>query len=391
MIDERIIELPNDKFKVLKDDVPDRQESPEFDFSHANNKRKFERLMKWKGLAGWWAYKHGIGLYSRRKLLRNPYETPKQASIRARARYIGQESWYDEDNYFWIKIHEYPKPLICQLRISNHITDFSNYYETHSNEEVGIVNCDSVLNVKVVDKQALINAGKNPLHGWTRMHTTYSNFSGSDWTMFSVEMILDPNDPNVKPEGIKKFEDFISEVQAGNQPTISIDDIKNWVDPKAFVRINRKRVSDDPNDPGFRQLLVRPNQLTKRDNLKPEQWPQKVLDSGKDFGRYLIARWTGEEVPLSEIWDSLDINNPVIIDGEEYYVGQDGYDRIYLNYNKGYFKPATSNGDLNKAATPVMVNINENIMKNRNRLIESFNLSTIYLHNIIMESIEKLL
>ena len=386
IIDEAIIDKGNGKFAVTKDDVPNYIESDEYDYSAMNNRKNFEDLLKWKGIAGKWAYDHNIGLYARRRLHTDKSETGVDASTKARARFIAQESWYDEDNYFWIKIDEYPKPLICQLRVSNHITDFKKHYETHSNEPLGIVNCDTILNLKILDKQALKKAGKKPKEGWTRMASTSQKYvdSALTWTMFSVEVTLDLNDPDLDPVGLQLFEMFLQEVKEGKQPTITIDDLRQWIDPDAYVRINEYY---DNNNPG--QLYVRPGQLTARENLKSNQWTM-APSVNKDFTRYAIPRFADDPVDYNEL--TLDKTNPIFYRGDKCYYGK--FDGKNIRYNtkkhtitrvdkKG--KPL-GNGTMFVTGYP----LTESRFR-RKKLIESFVLSPLYLHNIIIESIEKLL
>lgn len=97
MIGEKTQEYGDEWFSIINDN---NTQSPKRRFRDANYKDNFEKWMKERGKAGWWAYRHNIGMYA----IKDAQDKSDDiARIKARARYIGQESWYDEDNFFWLK------------------------------------------------------------------------------------------------------------------------------------------------------------------------------------------------------------------------------------------------------------------------------------------------
>ena len=117
-------------------------------YDMANDKTWFEFILKKFNPPGWWAYTHQkIGFYASFKIgMDNPpvSGTISDATYKARARYLFKESYYDEDNFFILKLPQLEKPIICQLRISDHMVMPSTYYQSHSDNKP---QCDACLNI----------------------------------------------------------------------------------------------------------------------------------------------------------------------------------------------------------------------------------------------------
>ena len=341
-MNEKTQEYDDKWFSIIDDNnVPSERRK----FSDANYQDNFEKWMKQRGKAGWWAYQHGIGMYARKR----PEDRNDDIAMqKARARYMGQESWYDEDNYFWIKIDEYPKPLLCQLRVSNHITDFDSLYKTHSHDPLGIVNCDTIFNLKIDPNTRDANkfVSTNAKH-----------------RLISVEATFDPD--NASKEEIKFVDNFIKRVQSGSQPLITMDQIKTWIDPNADVRFDG---ADN----------VRPNQFLPRKNLIASQWDSPR--NQRRFRRLTIPAWSFR-FPKSVKYEELNVDegSPFVLNHDTWYPGRYNDYKILVNYDKWYIRILKKNGEINQNISPIPI------------LNESFNISSNYLHNIIMESIEKLL
>jgi hypothetical protein len=218
---ERIHYTPDGKgFTLYGDDGSDHEVK---NFADVYNKDKFLELMKKGGKARDWVARHNLfGYYVKP----TDYETKKkltkaEAQLLALPRYMSDESWYDEDNYFWIQIDGFEKPLISQLRISNHNTVHKQYEKSHSNDKS--VDCQTCLNVVIGDKA--YNRDK------------FNTYAVGDDAIVSVETFFDED--NRTPEQIEFFEDFVEKVRSGSQPSITMDEIRTYIDPNARVVISQ--------------------------------------------------------------------------------------------------------------------------------------------------------
>jgi len=195
------------------------------DYDDLNYKKELEDLAKFKSYSCWWAYKHNIGFYPRQEPIKDKngkvigYETKEDAGLKARARYIGQESWYDEEHYFWIQFPSEDKPLLAQLRVSNHETKHSQWQKTHSEKRV--VNCDTCLNI-------IINETNRD---------TFNSDATTPFIITSVEVkyplkdalndLVNPNTPvNI----------FIKQIQNGLKPIVTLNDINKIFNTVAIVK-----------------------------------------------------------------------------------------------------------------------------------------------------------
>ena len=255
MVDEKTIEHSDDEFSTIGDD---NVQSDRRKFKDANKREFFMKWLKEKGPAGLWAFNHNIGLYAYRdknydKNIPNTKEFNHKIAAKGRARYIGAESWYDEDHFFWIKLDDYERPLLSQLRVSNHRTQHNQWQISHSLDDE--VQCDTCLNLMI---------GKDLSRENTRPATT-------DHAIISVECVYDESKKTKEQKA--HVEKFISDVTSGKQPTITFDEIREWIDPNAFVvKTGGENVRDN-------QFQPRENLATKKNRIWLPKWADEDDDN----------------------------------------------------------------------------------------------------------------
>lgn len=199
-----------EKFYIRYDDD---KISPLYDWDEVNYKKLFEKLIKRKGPAGWWAYTHGIGF--------NPvFEQDEDADeneaiLKARARYIGQESWYDATHFLWIKLPNEQFAQLAQIRVSNHCTKHDQWEKSHSNRRH--INCDTCLNIIV---GSTIN--RDPPQPALGNHL-----------ITSVEVEYDPSAQTDKERAV--VDTFIKKVTDGLQPVVTLEQIDTMFNTNATI------------------------------------------------------------------------------------------------------------------------------------------------------------
>ncbi len=256
-MNERIEYTPDGKGFILNADDYSRHEVK--NFADVYDKEKFLDLMKKGGKARDWVARHNtFGYYVKKRDADGNVLSDADAQLQALPRYMTDESWYDEDNYFWIQIDGFSKPLICQLRISNHNTSHSQYESSHSNDKS--VDCQTCLNVIIGD--TAYNRDKFDTHA-----------KGKD-AIVSVETFFDEDKRT--PEQIKFFENFVEKVRKGAQPSITMAEIRKYIDPKARIVI-----SQNGKETTASLANIRPSQYSARKNrvvnrLKTRAWTTKT-------------------------------------------------------------------------------------------------------------------
>lgn len=230
-------------------------------FEDVYDKEKFLDLMKKGGKAREWISKHDdFGLYVKNRDRNGKPLSDNDARLQARGRYMGDESWYDEDNYFWVVTEEFQDPLICQLRISNHNTSHEQYESSHLNDAT--VDCQTCLNIIISDK------------AYNRNKPTTAQ---GKYAIISIEAFFD--EPKRTEEQIAFFEDFISKVRSGSQPHITMDEIRTYIDPNAKIVASQDGYFISPSEAN-----IKPNQFdtTRKnrivDRLKPRAWNKPKVD-----------------------------------------------------------------------------------------------------------------
>lgn len=255
-INESIKELNDEDFYIIDDDDV---QSPIRKFKDANYKDNFEKWVAERNHAIQFAYNHGIGLYAKKS---DSDKSDDVSRFRARARYLGQESWYDEDHFFYIKLDGLDKPLLSQLRISNHRTHHETYQKSHSNDKYGRVQCDTVLNIIITNKNQAID------------RCPFKPSTLSDRTIISIETTY--NEKTKTAQQKKNLDDFISQLQNGDyvtnkngvvlkdtQPVITMQWIKDNIDPNPQIVITRGRETLNKINPQY----IRPNQYLKKGTI----------------------------------------------------------------------------------------------------------------------------
>jgi hypothetical protein len=201
------------------------QSSNVFNYEDVNYKKKFEELVKFKGNSCLWAYNHNIGFNPRQLSIKDNdgniigYETKEESGLKARARYLGQESWYDEEHFFWVKFPGDDKPLLTQLRVSNHETKHSQWQKSHSEKRV--VSCDTCLNI-IIDETN---------------RDTFNSDATTPFIITSIEVkyplknvfndLINPNTPaNI----------FIKQIQNDLKPVVTLQDINKIFNTVAIIK-----------------------------------------------------------------------------------------------------------------------------------------------------------
>lgn len=310
-------------------------------FEDVYDKEKFLDLMKKGGKAREWISKHDdFGFYVKKKDRNGRKLSDNDARLQARGRYMGDESWYDEDNYFWVITEEFQDPLICQLRISNHNTSHEQYETSHLNDTT--VDCQTCLNIIIGDK------------AYNRNKPTTAQ---GKYAIISIEAFFD--EPKRTEEQIAFFEDFISKVRSGSQPHITMDEIRTYIDPNAKIVASQNGYFISPSEAN-----IKPNQfdITRKnrvvDRLKPRAWNKPKVDPNSDIPK---------EIRLSDAMEGAT---------DEKYQDKDGEYEIFIYNNRRFgldypnhvayfFK---KNGNLSKA-NPIPI-LDENKRKKYNILRE---------------------
>ena len=309
-------------------------------FSDANYKDNFEKWMKARGKAGWWAYQHGIGMYVKRE----KGEDDETAQLKARARYMGQESWYDEDNFFWLKLDEFDKPLLCQLRVSNHDTQHDKYQKTHSLNK--LVQCDSVLNIKIGDYS------REAFRPATTEHA-----------IISVDANYDVD--NKTEQQIKNVDNFIKKIQNGEQPTITIQQIRAWIDPNARPRFSGGR--------NVRQNQFEPRPNIVRNRLKVPKWYERKQQQQQQLPK---------EIPFDDL-NFLD--KTIEFKGKEYELANYNNTDFAVDYDNLVAYPIKKKGGIS-TANPITINENKKHNRKMKRTISPLENK---LRRIISESVRR--
>lgn len=340
MINEKTQEI-NDEFFSIIDDNDKNSERRRYE--DANYKDNFEKWMKARGKAGWYAYQHGIGMYAKRT---KDDKSDDMARLKARARYIGQESWYDEDNFFWLKLDEYDKPLICQLRVSNHYTQHDKYQETHSLNK--LVQCDSVLNIKIGDYS------REAFRPATTEHA-----------IISVDANYDID--NKTQQQIKNVDNFIKKIQNGEQPTITIQQIRAWIDPNARPRFSGGR--------NVRQNQFEPRANIVRHRLKVPKWYERKQQEQQQLPK---------EIPF----DNLNfLDKTMEFKGKEYELANYNDTDFAVDYDNLVAYPIKKKGGLSMA-NPITINENK---KYKIKMKRTIRLNESELKRMISESVRRVL
>lgn len=314
-------------------------------FEDVYDKEKFLDLMKKGGKAREWISKHDdFGLYVKKRDRNGRKLSDNDARLQARGRYMGDESWYDEDNYFWVVTEEFQDPLICQLRISNHNTSHEQYESSHLNDTT--VDCQTCLNIIIGDK------------AYNRNKPTTAQ---GKYAIISIEAFFD--EPKRTKEQIAFFEDFISKVRSGSQPHITMDEIRTYIDPNAKIVASQNGYFISPSEAN-----IKPNQfdITRKnrviDRLKPRAWNKPKVDPNSDIPK---------EIRLSDAMEGATNEKYQDKDGEyEIFIYNNrrfGLD--YPNHVAYFFK---KNGNLSKA-NPIPI-LDENKRKKYNILREDKNM-----------------
>ena len=310
-------------------------------YEDMNNKKKFEAAVKKKGLWAWFAYTHNIGQY---------FYDYKQ-----RARFLGSESAYEEDTFFYItNVPGFEgKTIAFQLRVSNHRTVFSQWLTTHSKGIVTYNGKRGFLREKLMADFCL-NLIMNPCG---RPEDGKRNPSENDEIkIFCIDCYFKYYDYPEDSEERNKIDKIIKAIVDGDQPTIDYSTLQTLFGP-CKVRSSIGGAADKE---------YREHNFGHRDN-------QRLT---RNFFDYVVNKTDAklESFPFSYI-----INND-ISDGQEF-VYKDGK-KYKFDYDNNCVYFVNSRGRCNEK-DPIPINVDEN-----RRVVK---LSINEIRNIVYRTLRKLL
>lgn len=349
-MNEHIDYTPDGKGFILHADDGTDYTVPHFEDVY--NKNKFSDLMKKGGKAREWISRHNdFGFYVKNRDINGKTLSKADAQLQARARYMGDESWYDEDNYFWVKFEEIQQPLICQLRISNHNTSHRQYEDSHSNDES--VDCQTCLNIIIGD---------------TAYNRDKPTKAEGEYAIITIEAFFD--EESKTKEEIQHFENFIQMIRNGSQPHITMDEIRAYIDPNAKIVVSQNDrfiPLSDANIKPTQYDTTRKNRVVTR--IRPRAWNKEKTNDNESIPK---------EIKLSDIMDGTT---------DEKYQDKDGeYDvfiyngrRFALDYPNNVAFFFKRNGNLSKA-NPIPI-LDENKCKKINLLREDKNMEVLVKKN----------
>ena len=276
----------NELFYLLDDN---QKRSKVYKYEDMNYKSKLEQLAKSKSISCWWVYKHGIGFYPRQEPIWDEdgnfagYEAEEEAGLKARARYLGQESWYDEEHFFWVQLSEDEKPLLTQLRVSNHETKHNQWQKTHSEKRA--IKCDTCLNIIInPSTRDAFNSDASTPYRITSIEVNYP-------TEDALNDLVNPNTPaNV----------FIKKIQSGLAPTVTLDDINAIFDTEAIVVTSGGREVRDNQIKGNNPRAGATVPDDRLGIIDRSSVPELIDDTVKDWEKILAQKKAQEEQERKE-------------------------------------------------------------------------------------------
>lgn len=284
-------------------------------YEDMNNQKKFEQAVRNKGLWAWFAYTHGIGTYF--------YD------FKQRAKFLGTESAYDEDHFFYItNVPGFEgKKAAFQLRVSNHRTVMSVWEKSHSNG-IASVNGNKVER-KTLMADFCLNLILNPDK---RQEEKIDREMTDKVRVCCIDCYLKYYDYPEGGEQRNQIDDFIAKITNGERPTIDYAELNSL-----FGRCVT-RVSTTKGEPEFRSHNFgdRENQIVGR----------KTFD--------FIVNQSNDKVssfPFSYIIDN-DISDGDIFE----YKGRN----YKFDYDKNCVYFVNSRGKYNEK-DPIPVDVNESI------------------------------
>ena len=193
--------------KIITDD----HEEIEVTWNQVNSEKGFRKILDRRGDFARFAYDHNVGLYFPTK--------------EARAYWLGAESHYDEDDFFYVTdVPGYEgKKVAFQLRVSNHPNIDSDWERVHSMGNFPTyggkpvsrpeVKCDFCLNLifNEDDRNSRIK------------DRNQQDLVASQFRVTTIDVIC--NYYRMTGEERREIDNFVNAVTSGQQPTISYKDI----------------------------------------------------------------------------------------------------------------------------------------------------------------------
>ena len=213
VIKEYLQPTPDGRGGILK---PDGNGGPiTVTWGEVNNKKRFEELLDWRGDFAKFAYYHNIGCYF--------------TSKKARAYWLGMESHYDNDHFFYIT--DVPgfegKKLAFQLRVSNHAPHARNWETSHSNGNIPSIDDSGIIKRPGLKADCCFNLIFNEDARDRRREARGEGEVRSSEARGVKVIIIDCvcNYYKMNEGEQKRIDDFVNAITNGSQPSISYNDV----------------------------------------------------------------------------------------------------------------------------------------------------------------------
>ena len=244
-----------------------------------NTIERMEELVREKGRAALFALKNKVML-----------RTERFNDDEARMEWAGRDSWYDEENFFFVT--GFPgyedKKVAFQIRISDHVLIPSIWYTTHVkrtmilNGKKIFQNAQFVLNL-IIDRVNLRGNRAKMMH--------YEENDGI--TVINTDFDEDEK----SPEQIQEITKFFKDLTSGNKPVISFEKIKELFgrnDGTYFDIAHYGRYYDDIN-------------FTDRDKIKRKDLHDIMFNKAVSNPEPL------KDITVSELFDYMNKHNCDIV------------------------------------------------------------------------------
>lgn len=290
MIEEKFYKWPDGSpGGWYKDDDGTKHEL--YDWDTMNKKENFESAVKKKGEFAWFSYTHNIGTYFNK--------------VQDRSIWLGQESHYDEDHFFYITgVPGFEdKRIAFQLRVANHPTAHRQWEESHSEGRDGtgkIIRPD-------LKADFCLSLIMNPLG---RKVDEYNSAAAVTVRVTSIDCNFDYyNKPKDEQEQIDAI---IKQITDGASPTITFETVVSL-----FGGGNPR--STGPGE-------VRPHNFEPRKN---QPFNRGTFFKFTKDAKKIVSANARSEVKIDELPNGIKDGDIIEIDGREYkYDGKN--DVLYL-------------------------------------------------------------
>ena len=196
--------------------IGDDYEPHDLSYADANREDIFNKMLPLKGRRAVWAYNHGFV-----PTVLVPNDKPnfdlQDAQRKARAKWFGEESYYAMQHFYLIAPEiDRTKPIIAELRISNHTLDPEVWYGNHSSGRYGMM-CDTCVSI-IIDED-------------TRDADIRVTFRNNNVRINDIQIRFDPD--NVTDAQTKQIDKFVDAVLRGTHPKVTLKQLEAWFGSEA--------------------------------------------------------------------------------------------------------------------------------------------------------------